>query len=590
MAPKSRADLSLHIFLLALMAVFTTSISTETDVFCLKYIQASLEDPFSYLETSWDFNNNTEGFICRFAGVECWHPDENKVLNLRLSDMGLRGNFPEGLRNCTSLTGLDLSNNELQGAIPFSIDKMLPYLTNLDLSSNNFSGEIPSTIANCSALNFLKLDHNHFSGQIPPELGLLERIKQFSVANNNLSGPVPRFSNATISADNYAKNKGLCGAPLRECRGHPAKWRWRFDNSFEGGFVIGYVVFAVSSVVIYASYCVPWVRMGKGNQMMTIPQMLLLILKKMINKHKYPVFDQYATFSTAEFLLHRQVSKSENYVTRMRLADLLKATENFSGDTMIGSGETGTMHKATLPNGWCLAVKKFSNSQNAEEQFITELKILGKLRHNNINPLIGFCKESRKRLLVYNYTSNGNLFDWLHSGDINKKNVLKWPLRMKIAVGLARALAWLHHCCDFRVAHLNVTSRSVLLDLNFEAKLSNFRMATLINPNEINNSSSGFNMDTEFWEECFVKEDVFNFGIVMLELITGQKGESLRNYEESSPYYDAAVEEVVRGQGHENEMFELLRVASNCVQPFAEQRPSMLNVYATISMIRDKYT
>ncbi|KAF2284697.1 hypothetical protein GH714_029355 [Hevea brasiliensis] len=144
---------------------------TETDIACLKNIKASLEDPFSYLKSSWDFNNNTEGYICRFTGVDCWHPDENKVLNLRLSDMGLKGRFPVGIQNCTSITGVDLSSNDLVGPIPDNISAIIPFVTSLDLSSNNFSGGIPKALANCSYLNILKLDHNRLSGQIPPELG-----------------------------------------------------------------------------------------------------------------------------------------------------------------------------------------------------------------------------------------------------------------------------------------------------------------------------------------------------------------------------------------------------------------------------------
>jgi len=99
----------------SLLATFTVTSATETDLSCLKSIRDSMIDPNNYLSTTWNFNNNTEGFICRFRGVDCWHPDENRVLNLRLSDLGLKGQFPLGLENCTSLSGLDLSHNELQG-------------------------------------------------------------------------------------------------------------------------------------------------------------------------------------------------------------------------------------------------------------------------------------------------------------------------------------------------------------------------------------------------------------------------------------------------------------------------------------------
>ncbi|XP_002529807.3 probably inactive leucine-rich repeat receptor-like protein kinase At5g48380 isoform X1 [Ricinus communis] len=596
MAQKRIVDaILLPIFIWLLLGSFATTIGTATDIVCLKSIKHSLEDPFDYLKSSWDFSNNTEGFICEFTGVDCWHADENKVLNLRLSGMGLKGQFPSGIENCTSLTGLDLSNNELQGPIPFNISKLLPYITSLDLSSNNFSGEIPTDIANCSHLNVLKLDHNRLASQIPPAIGFLDRIKVFSVANNLLSGPVPDFQNATFPADSYANNILLCGGPLEKCKDHSRKFHWRFDYSFRSGFEIGYAVSAISAVVVYASYCVPWVYMGKKNGLITIPAMVMLMMRK---KNKKVEFDQLGSLSTVEFLLEKEVSTSENFVTRMSFKDLRDATDNFSQDNVIWSGEMGTMYKAPLANGWSLAVKKFFNSQQSEERFITELKILGRLRHDNLIPIIGFCNESKKRLLVYKYISKGNLFYWLHSRE-DKKRILEWPLRMKIAAGLARGLAWLHHCCEFRVAHLNISSKNVLLDQNFEAKLSNFGMATMINPKEIN-ASTGFCMDTEFWEECFLKEDVFNFGLVLLELITGRNitsstgsngslGKSISDFaSRSSCMYDA-IDELLIGQGHDGEISEFLRVACNCVQPFPEQRPSMLYVYTTISIIQARH-
>ncbi|KAF2286388.1 hypothetical protein GH714_016647 [Hevea brasiliensis] len=196
--------------------------ATKTDIECLKSIKQSLQDPNNYL-ISWNFNNNTEGFICRFTGIDCWHPDENKVLNIRLSDMGLKGNFPRGIQKCTSLTGLDFSSNRLSGSIPSDISKLVPYVTSLDISSNNFSGEIPINLANCSFLNILKLDNNRLTGSIPLQLGQLPRMKTFSVANNLLSGQVPTFSNKNTIVS-YANNLGLCGEPLsRSCPGVPRK-------------------------------------------------------------------------------------------------------------------------------------------------------------------------------------------------------------------------------------------------------------------------------------------------------------------------------------------------------------------------------
>ncbi|KAJ8484198.1 hypothetical protein OPV22_016683 [Ensete ventricosum] len=196
--------------------------STPSDIECLKLIKKSLKDPEKNLLDSWTFDNTSEGSICKYNGVECWHPDENKVLNLRLSNMGLQGQFPSGLENCTSLTGLDLSSNNLFGPIPVDIAKEIPYVTSLDLSYNDFSGKIPVNLSSCTYLNSLKLQHNNLTGQIPGQLSGLSRLTEFDVSDNHLSGPIPTFQ-AKLTQSNFANNAGLCGAPLDACAGTSKK-------------------------------------------------------------------------------------------------------------------------------------------------------------------------------------------------------------------------------------------------------------------------------------------------------------------------------------------------------------------------------
>lgn len=184
------------------------------DIFCLKSIKDSLEDPHGALN-SWDFiNNNTQDFICGFAGVECW-VQTNRIMNLDLSSKGLKGQFPRTVQNCSGLTRLDLSLNQLSGTIPADINWLLLFVTTLNLSSNEFSGTIPEALANCSYLNSLSLDRNRLSGQIPGLFSSLTRLKTFIVTNNLLSGPVPYLPNITV--DSYANNSGLCGVPLPAC-------------------------------------------------------------------------------------------------------------------------------------------------------------------------------------------------------------------------------------------------------------------------------------------------------------------------------------------------------------------------------------
>ncbi|CAH9103658.1 unnamed protein product [Cuscuta europaea] len=255
------------IMFLSILVYFLLSSSLchclQSDIDCLKSIKSTLEDPKGNL-ADWDFSNYTEGFICRFQGINCWHAGESKVLDINLRDMGLKGTFPVGLKDCKALTGLDLSSNQISGPIPSNISKILDFVTNIDLSFNQLSGQIPEDLARCSFLHAIKLNNNQFSGRIPPELGLLDRVMTFSVANNSLIGPVPSFRNEpTLSYDN---NAGLCGAPsLPQCKGEGV------SKIAKSGFIAGAAAGVIISFAI-AMYCcfprkrkkIPMVIVGQG--------------------------------------------------------------------------------------------------------------------------------------------------------------------------------------------------------------------------------------------------------------------------------------------------------------------------------------
>ncbi|KAK2993782.1 hypothetical protein RJ640_018072, partial [Escallonia rubra] len=535
----------------------------SNDIRCLKSIKDSLEDPLNYLSSSWDFSNRTEGFICRFAGVECWKQGENKVLNLRLSGMGLKGGFPRGLEMCSSLTGLDLSSNLLFGAIPSDIPELIPYVTTLDLSSNNISGEIPISIGNLSFLNVLKLENNRLEGHIPQEVGMLRRIKTFSVANNRLSGPVPTFSpDVTIAAEAYAKNQGLCGYPLKRCKANTD-----YQDSFLRGMLVGW---AIATVLAFA---VTWY---------ILPH---VFVKKMIIRMNKKMKEEKSKRS-------RQPTKSiyllEKFATRMHFAELETATNNFNEANMIG--KLGTMYKASLPNGWILAVKRFNESKSTEKKFISEVMTLGRLRHSNLMPLIGFSIHLKERLLVYKYMQNGNLHEWLHPAEGDTK-IMEWPVRVKIAVGLARGLAWLHNNKNLQVVHQNISSECILLDHTFETKLSNFGEATIMSSNSTVSSRTLLGSG-ETWVLGCDKKDVYGFGIVLLELVTREEpnklirlcnnsGGTLSNF---MNLYDA-IDESLLGQGFEDEITEFLKIACKCVQFSPNRRPSMFDVYNKVRTI-----
>lgn len=263
--------LSSKVFVLLIFFIFFYSLVCRTtfgltndemvETHCLRSIKTSLEDPLKRLK--WSFDAITASSVCSFVGVTCWTIDGStiKILNINLTNMELKGQFPRGLKDCSSLVSLDLSGNHFSGPIPQDIDQISPHLVELDLSNNSFSGEIPSAIADLSYLNILLLDNNQLTGQIPPRISWLRRLRKFSVSNNMLSGPVPDFAVAVVPKESYTNNKGLCGGPLKPCgnHGNPLK----FDLSFTSGFVLGYVTSVVSVITIFLSYCVPWLHVKK---------------------------------------------------------------------------------------------------------------------------------------------------------------------------------------------------------------------------------------------------------------------------------------------------------------------------------------
>uniref|UniRef100_A0A7N2MU77 Protein kinase domain-containing protein n=1 Tax=Quercus lobata TaxID=97700 RepID=A0A7N2MU77_QUELO len=593
MVLNSRALVLLHILVWSLPDTLTLSSGTLSDITCLKSIRDSLEDPLNHIATSWTFNNLTEGSICGYVGVSCGYISENRVRGVQLANMGLKGKFPRGLVDCRELIILDLSGNEISGSIPRDISEILPAVEVLKLSNNNLSGEIPSSMGNCSNLEVLILDNNRLTGQIPQQLNQLIRLEVFSVANNLLSGPVPDFVNVTtIKSESYVNNSELCGGPLDCCKKH--RWSFEIEISFRSGFVVGFVVFAFSYTAFFTYYFNLGVGSNKRNKMPTSTTELTATRKNI----------------EWQMIIDPQISQLGRKVTRVSFVELKEATGNFSRHNYIGLGKIGIMYKAMLPNGCPLAVKRIYGSESFEKQFKSELSALARLRHDNIISLLGYSGERNEMLLVYQYISNGNLYDWLHTGK-DKDKILDWPSRIKIAIGIARGLACLHHNCHLSVVHLSLSSNAILLDQNFEAKISNFGEAIILKPgglmfvNSSDNDLSNRVFDGSGVRELdYYKKDVYDFGILLLELITGKAPIQINNYSNrlDGSYVDWItclltcpslmcnfIDKSLIGSGFDNEIFQLLRIASACIKPLSCQRPTTLELYHAISILGENY-
>ncbi|KNA22088.1 hypothetical protein SOVF_037330 [Spinacia oleracea] len=558
------------------------SYGNEDDVACLRSIKESLQDPNNVLNSTWNFSNTTQGFICSFTGIDCWAPNEDRVLNIRLSGMGLRGSFPLGIYNCSSLQHLDLSSNELHGVIPANVSAIMPYVTSLVLSSNRFSGEIPANLANCSYLNVLQLDHNRFSGQIPPGFGQLSRLKRFTVANNLLVGPVPYF-NSTIDVD-FSDNSGLCGPSLSPCKSSSGKSNPR-------------VIIAVAVSVVSVG------AVGVGLAMFFYARRVAA--KK---KEEDPEKNKWARSIKGTKKI--KVSLFEDSISKMRLSDLMKATDNFSKQNIIGEGRMGTIYKAKFEDGSLYMVKRLQDTQRSVEEFMSEMATLGSVKHRDLVPLLGFCVAGKEKLLVYKYMKNGTLYDKLHQGE--NGHSMEWTTRLKIAIGAARAFAWLHHNCNPRIIHRNISSKCILLDADLDPKISDFGLARLMNP--IDTHLSTF-VNGEFGDIGYVapeysrtlvatpKGDVYSFGTVLLELVTGERPTEVSKAPESfkgnlvdwvvelsnNNNLKHAVDKSLVGKGVDHEIFQFFKIARNCITLNPKERPSMFEVYQLLRAVGERY-
>ncbi|KAH1233826.1 LRR receptor-like serine/threonine-protein kinase ERL1 [Glycine max] len=208
--------------------------------------------------------------------------------------------------------------------------------------------------------------------------------------------------------------------------------------------------------------------------------------------------------------------------------DIMRVTENLNAKYIVGYGASGTVYKCALKNSRPIAIKRpYNQHPHNSREFETELETIGNIRHRNLVTLHGYALTPNGNLLFYDYMENGSLWDLLH-GPL-KKVKLDWEARLRIAMGAAEGLAYLHHDCNPRIIHRDIKSSNILLDENFEARLSDFGIAKCLSTTRTHVSTFvlgtiGY-IDPEYARTSRLNEksDVYSFGIVLLELLTGKK-------------------------------------------------------------------
>ncbi|XP_038898309.1 receptor-like serine/threonine-protein kinase At1g78530 isoform X1 [Benincasa hispida] len=282
----------------------------------------------------------------------------------------------------------------------------------------------------------------------------------------------------------------------------------------------------------------------------------------------------------------------------------LKKTLKLNNKDIIGSGGHGIVYKLALSDSMTFAVKRLNRGSAERDQgFERELEAMGDIKHRNIVMLHGYYTAPHYNLLIYELMPNGSLYEYLH-GRSNEK-VLDWPSRYKIAVGAARGISYLHHDCIPHIIHRDIKSSNILLDQNMDAQVSDFGLATLMEPDKTHVSTIvagtfGY-LAPEYFDtgRATVKGDVYSFGVVLLELLTGKKPTDEAFMEEGTKlvtWVKAVVQEkreeyvLDSNLGHcpVDEVNGVFSIALKCLEPEPAQRPTMAEVVKVLEQIKVK--
>ncbi|XP_077243143.1 uncharacterized protein LOC143883711 [Tasmannia lanceolata] len=440
---------------------------------------------------------------------------------LNFSSNNFKGRIPVELGRIINLDTLDLSNNNFSGHIPASVGD-LEHLLQLNLSKNHLGGPVPAEFRNLRSIQVIDISYNHLSGRIPMELGQLQNIEALILNNNNIHGMIPDqltncFSLATLNlsynnlSGDIPPSKNFSRFPPESFLGNPllcGNWL----GSFCG-------VYPLAPKVIISRTAVVFITLG----FITLLSMVLVAIYRSNQPKQFVKGSNKTVQGPPKLVILHMDMAIHTY------EDIMRITENLNEKYIIGYGASSTVYKCALKNSKPIAIKKiYTHYPHNLREFETELETIGNIKHRNLVSLHGYSLSSPLgNLLFYEYMENGSLWDLLHGP--SKKVKLDWDTRLRIAIGAAQGLSYLHHDCNPRIIHRDVKSSNILLDADFEPHLSDFGIAKCISSAKTHASTYvmgtiGY-IDPEYARTSRLNEksDVYSFGIVLLELLTGKK-------------------------------------------------------------------
>ncbi|KAK7304129.1 hypothetical protein RJT34_15194 [Clitoria ternatea] len=553
-------------FLLLFLMRAALSSSSEPrnhEVEALMSIREALNDPHGVL-SNWDeFSVDP----CSWAMITC--SSDYLVIGLGAPSQSLSGTLSPAIGNLTNLRQVLLQNNNISGKIPPELG-LLPKLQTLDLSNNRFSGLIPLSLTHLNSLQYLRLNNNSLYGPFPESLAKIPELVFLDLSYNNLSGPLPKFPARSF---NVVGNPLICVSSSTEgCSGSATFMPVSFSLASSQEKSKSKKV-ALALGISLGCACLIFLLFG------------LFWYKKKWHHQEILYFGDYHQEE-------RLVSLGN--LKKFTFRELQNATDNFSSKNILGVGGFGNVYRGKLGDGTMVAVKRLKDvvGRAGELQFRTEVEMISLAVHRNLLRLIGYCATANEKLLIYPFMSNGSVASRLRG-----KPALDWNTRKKIAIGAARGLLYLHEQCDPKIIHRDVKAANVLLDDDYEAVVGDFGLAKLLDhaDSHVTTAVRGTvgHIAPEYLStgQSSEKTDIFGFGILLLELITGmtalefgktlnQKGamlEWVRKIQHEKKF-EVLVDRELGSNYDRIEMGEMLQVALLCTQYLPAHRPKMSEV------------
>ncbi|XBJ19907.1 hypothetical protein VPH35_010822 [Triticum aestivum] len=425
-------------------------------------------------------------------------------------------------------------------------------VTGLNLSSSGLSGNVSSSLASIRGLQYLDLSHNNLTGSIPESLSQLSSLVFLDITSNQLSGSIPsallkRSQDGSLTLK-YGNNPNLCGNG-NSCQ--PPK-----NKS--------------------SSKVTTWPLNWKGTTSNHV--------KAQNEANITPLHSQNNNEHDSLRLDNR----------RFKYDELVAVTNGFQ--RVIGRGGFGKVYAGCLEDGTQVAVKlRSESSDQGVQEFLAEAQTLAKIHHKNLVSLIGYCKDREYMALVYEYMSEGALHEHLRRRE-NNARCLTWRQSLRIALQSAQGLEYLHKGCNPPLIHRDVKTSNILLNANLEAKIADFGLLKAFNSNNDTHVSTARVVGTRGYLapeylttfQLTNKSDVFSFGVVLLEIITGQP-HILNDPEPTSIVQwvrqrlaHGNIETVVDVRIHNdhdvNSVWKATETALKCTAQLPEQRPTMTDV------------